>query len=68
MTYLASSKLPSSCGDDDLREVVDHIHTTYCKDNGRKLYAIGFSIGGNALCKLAGVDGADCKLDGIYVC
>ena len=67
MTYLSSPKLPSVCADSDLREVVDHIHSTYCK-HGRKLYALGFSIGGNALCKLAGLDGPNCKLDAIYVC
>ena len=67
MNFLGSPKLPSPCDSEGLREITDYLHSTYCS-KGRKLYSLGFSIGGNALCKLAGEDGENCKYDAIYCC
>ena len=53
MTYLGSPKLPQPCPVEDFREVIDYLHRVFCSD-GRKMYALGFSIGGNGLAKLAG--------------
>lgn len=66
MKFLSSPKLPSACASDDIREIVDYVHSTYCQ-HGRQLFATGFSIGGNALAKMVGEDGDKCKLSGVYV-
>ena len=52
----------------DVREVVDYLHKKYCKGkhSNRKLYGAGFSIGGNLLAKMVGIDGARCKLTAAY--
>ena len=67
MTYLGSPKIPQACAVDDIREVVDYVHRVFCADK-RKLFALGFSLGGNGLAKLAGQEQHHCKLEAIFCC
>jgi len=57
---------PGRCS--DVREVVDYVHAKFCNDNSRRIYAAGFSIGGNKLAKMVGLDGPSSKLSGAYCC
>lgn len=56
--------------DSDVREVVDYVHGKFCQGAaaGRKLFAAGYSIGGNMLAKMIGVDQASCKLTAAFCC
>jgi predicted alpha/beta-fold hydrolase len=56
--------------DSDVREVVDFIHHNYCSgiNEGRKLLAIGYSLGANKLARMMGKDGDACKIAAAYIC
>jgi predicted alpha/beta-fold hydrolase len=38
----------------DLIEPMQYIHQQYCRDSGRKLFVIGFSLGANILANALG--------------
>jgi predicted alpha/beta-fold hydrolase len=46
----------SPARDSDPRNVIDYVHEKFCKDNSRKLFASGFSVGGCQLAKMIGID------------
>jgi predicted alpha/beta-fold hydrolase len=48
-----------------VREVVDYVSAKYPDAD---LYATGFSVGGNQLAKMCGIDGESCKLKAAYCC
>ena len=57
--------------DSDVRDVIDYIDQKYCstpKTKSRQLFAMGFSIGGNKLAKMIGIDKEKCKLTAAYCC
>lgn len=70
MTKFTSPLIRCPGRDSDVREVVDHIHKVYCSgvNKGRKLLAIGFSLGANKLARMMGKDGDACKLSAAVCC
>ena len=62
---MTSPLLVSPGRDGDIREVVDYVSTKYPQSD---LFAAGFSIGGNNLAKMCGIDGESCKLKAAYCC
>lgn len=60
---LSSPKLYTASSTEDVREPMLEIYEKYCKANGRKIMAVGCSLGANRLACMLGEEGEDCVLD-----
>lgn len=50
----------------DFFEGLSFIYKQHCKDQGRKIFALGVSMGACILCNLIGFQGENCFLDGAF--
>jgi uncharacterized protein len=60
---LSSPRLYHASSTIDLREPMNDIYQRFCKPYGRKLMAVGCSLGANRLACTLGEDGDECVLD-----
>lgn len=47
---------------DDVQEPIEYFYDKYCKNTGKKIMALGCSMGANLLANAIGDDGESCKL------
>lgn len=60
---LSSPQLYTGASTIDIREPMKYIHQKYCQKSGRKLMAVGMSLGAHRLCCTLGEDGEESLLD-----